>query len=202
MRFRLGHRTGGLRSPALVVSILALVVALGGTGYAAFRLPARSVGTAQLKDGAVTAHKVRARTLLARNFAPGQLPRGPAGPPGRPGAPGLAGSARAFGVVRAAGTVVPSRSKGIVALSHPAVGVYCLTLPSSLNPASTTIVATPDEADPVSSSRAVAHVDTNATDCPPATLEVIIRRFSIDTTVSPPVIADHHANDGFAFVVP
>jgi hypothetical protein len=36
-------------SPALVVSAVALSVALGGTSYAAIVLPANSVGTKQLK---------------------------------------------------------------------------------------------------------------------------------------------------------
>jgi hypothetical protein len=52
----------------LVISIVAVVVALGGTGYAALRLPDASVGTNQLKDGAVTARKVHAHTLLAKDF--------------------------------------------------------------------------------------------------------------------------------------
>ncbi|MDX6569730.1 MAG: hypothetical protein QOH15_2308, partial [Gaiellales bacterium] len=46
-------------SPALVVSCLALAVALGGTGYAAVVLPANSVGTKQLKQGAIVAAKVK-----------------------------------------------------------------------------------------------------------------------------------------------
>ncbi len=37
-------------SPAMVVSLAALFVALGGTGYAAIVLPANSVGTKQVKD--------------------------------------------------------------------------------------------------------------------------------------------------------
>jgi hypothetical protein len=52
-------------SPALVVSLLALFVALGGTSYAAINsLPANSVGTPQLKNGAVTAPKINASALL------------------------------------------------------------------------------------------------------------------------------------------
>jgi hypothetical protein len=46
-------------SPALVVAIVALVVALGGTSYAAFSLPKNSVGTKQLKNGAVTTNKIK-----------------------------------------------------------------------------------------------------------------------------------------------
>jgi hypothetical protein len=39
---------------ANVTVTIALFVALGGTSYAAFSLPAGSVGTKQLKNGAVT----------------------------------------------------------------------------------------------------------------------------------------------------
>lgn len=52
-----------LPSPAMVVACIALAVALGGTSYAAIRLPANSVGTPQLKPGAVTAVKVRGNSL-------------------------------------------------------------------------------------------------------------------------------------------
>lgn len=46
-------------SPSLVISLAALFVALGGTAYAATRLPSNSVGTAQLKKGAVTSSKIK-----------------------------------------------------------------------------------------------------------------------------------------------
>ena len=79
-------------SPALVVSTLALLFALTGTGIAAVAaLPRNSVGTAQLRNNAVTSSKVRNRSLLARDFKRGQLPRGPIGPAGQPGAPGSPG---------------------------------------------------------------------------------------------------------------
>jgi hypothetical protein len=45
----------GRPSPSMVVALLALIVALGGTGYAAVTLPQNSVGTKQLKRGAVKA---------------------------------------------------------------------------------------------------------------------------------------------------
>jgi hypothetical protein len=50
-------------SPALVVSIIALIVALGGTGYAAVTLPKNSVGTKQLKKKAVTNSKIRSNAV-------------------------------------------------------------------------------------------------------------------------------------------
>jgi hypothetical protein len=73
---------------ANVVAVVALFIALGGTGYAALKLPKNSVGTKQLKNGAVTARKVKAHTLLARDFKRGQLPAGPQGPKGDKGDPG------------------------------------------------------------------------------------------------------------------
>jgi hypothetical protein len=59
-----------LPTPSLVIACAALLVALGGTGYAAVKLPRNSVTTVQVKDG----------TLLARDFRRGQLPSGAPGP--------------------------------------------------------------------------------------------------------------------------
>src|SRR3954447_16132180 len=60
-------------SPAMVIGCLALLLTLGGTGYAASKaLPRNSVTSIQVKD----------RSLLARDFKAGQLPRGAAGPAG------------------------------------------------------------------------------------------------------------------------
>jgi hypothetical protein len=52
-------------SPALVISIVALLVALGGTAYAGITIPKNSVGTKQLKDGAVTTKKIKNGTVTA-----------------------------------------------------------------------------------------------------------------------------------------
>jgi hypothetical protein len=78
-------------SPAMVVAGLALLLALGGTGYAAGVLPLGSVGTPQLKADAVVSSKVKDGSLLARDFKAGQLPRGRQGEPGQAGAQGPAG---------------------------------------------------------------------------------------------------------------
>jgi hypothetical protein len=78
-------------SPSMVVACLALLVALGGVGYAATALPRNSVGTPQLKRNAVTSVKVKDRSLLARDFRRGQLPRGPRGLRGLTGATGAQG---------------------------------------------------------------------------------------------------------------
>jgi hypothetical protein len=57
MRTPSAHR---LPSPALVVSCIALLLALGATGYATvLNVPKDSVGTPQLRRNAVTASKLR-----------------------------------------------------------------------------------------------------------------------------------------------
>jgi hypothetical protein len=52
---------GHIRANA--IAYLALFVALGGTGYAAVSIPRNSVGTAQLRNGAVTAGKLNSRSI-------------------------------------------------------------------------------------------------------------------------------------------
>jgi hypothetical protein len=70
-------------SPAMIVACIALIVALGGTAWA---VAANSVGTTQLKDGAVTkpklasgavgTNKVIDGSLLKQDFKAGQLAKG------------------------------------------------------------------------------------------------------------------------------
>ena len=140
------------------VAYLALIVALGGTSYAAINLPNNSVGKKHLKKNAVVTKKVKDRSLLAKDFKRGQLPRGaqgPAGPagaqgpqgdpgaagtpgaPGADGAPGAAGSAKAYGIVDwvnctgAAGatcTVKPPTKGTVTAKRGPNPGEYCIAV--------------------------------------------------------------------------
>jgi hypothetical protein len=81
----------------LVVALIALFVALGGGAYAALKPPKNSVGSTQLKKGAVTPTKLSPATKKAFS-KPGpkgetgargpEGPRGDAGPKGDAGAPG------------------------------------------------------------------------------------------------------------------
>ena len=98
----MAQRIRGHLSFANVTSLLALVFAMGGTGYA-LTLPKNSVGSKQIRKNAVTGAKVKARTLRASDFARGQLPAGPSGAPGAPGAAGLAGPAGPAGAKGAQG---------------------------------------------------------------------------------------------------
>lgn len=112
--------------PSTVIALVALAVALGGTGYAATLLPAGSVGTAQLKNGAVVSSKVKNGSLRAADFAPGQLPagaqgpQGPAGSAGPPGPAGPAGPQGPKGDTGASGSQGPQGPPGISSLSYVA----------------------------------------------------------------------------------
>jgi hypothetical protein len=67
----------------MIVALIALIVALGGTSYAAFRLPKNSVGskqlkknavtTAKIKNGAVTGAKVARQSLTGANIVASSL---------------------------------------------------------------------------------------------------------------------------------
>jgi hypothetical protein len=145
-------------SPSLVLSALALAVSLGGTGYAAVVLPANSVGTAQLKNGAVVGTKVKSHSLIADNFKSGQLPKGQPGQAGLPGPVGLPGpagpkgdpAAKHWAVVRGSDGAIIRQSGGIVPAKPAGQGLYTLTFPQSVNACAPIITLsatgnTPDE---------------------------------------------------------
>jgi hypothetical protein len=114
-------------SYANVVGTLALFIALGGVSYAAVKLPSHSVGSKELKTGAVTSAKVRNGTLRKKDFKKSELPHGAtgsagadgvdglpgmngaAGPKGDPGAPGAQGNP---GPAPAGGPAGPTGEKG------------------------------------------------------------------------------------------
>ncbi len=149
MRWFLNRRP----SAAMTVALVALFMALTSGAYAMIKIPANSVGTKQLKNGAVTAPKVKQGSLLAKDFKAGQLPKGPKGDPGTPGAKGdpgtpggtgPAGTARAYALVNANGTLnslVPSHN--VVSVSEPVVGGYCVELAPSVSAATTGAVVSP-----------------------------------------------------------
>lgn len=60
-------------SPAMAVACTALMVALGGVGYAESKLPAKSVGTTQLKADAVTAPKIAKDAVVSSRIKDGQV---------------------------------------------------------------------------------------------------------------------------------
>ncbi|HTR74975.1 MAG TPA: hypothetical protein VMH33_06910 [Solirubrobacterales bacterium] len=120
---------------ANAIATLALFLALGGGAYAATQLPRNSVGTAQLKAGAVTSGKIarKARKQLRGNRGP-QGPQGKTGKTGPKGATGAAGKAGApgadgtgpafevFGTNKAIGT-----TSGAVLAQNLSAGAYVIS---------------------------------------------------------------------------
>ncbi len=92
---------------ANVISTLCLFLLLGGSAYAATQLPKNSVGSKQIKKGAVTSAKIAKGTKAELVGSKG--PKGDQGPPGSTGAPG-APATTLFAQVTADGTVNASSS--------------------------------------------------------------------------------------------
>jgi hypothetical protein len=112
---------------ANVTATLALVVALGGTSYAAIKLPANSVTSKTVKD----------RSLLSKDFKRGQIPAGktgpagaagPVGPQGAQGFPGPAGvTASAYKSTDAGPAIQTGASQTLETLTLPGGGNWVVT---------------------------------------------------------------------------
>ena len=94
----------GSKTPTIIAVTALVVSVLAATplGHAAGRLVLAkgSVGTAQLKNNAVTSVKVKNGSLLAADFKAGQVPSGPKGDPGPQGPRGDVGAPGATRVVQ------------------------------------------------------------------------------------------------------
>lgn len=145
----------GRPSPALVIAVIALFVALSGSALALSRgevktrnLARGAVTAPKIKGKAVKAGKIARRGVKAGKIAPGAVrtpkiqdgavtaakladglagPPGPAGPQGPPGPEGPPGSALAFATYRDNGDIVPAQSSGVegITLTRESAGVYC-----------------------------------------------------------------------------
>ena len=128
-------------SPATVIAVIALFVALTGTSIAAVSqlVPRNSVGTLQLRNNAVstpklrnnvvTTAKVRNRTLRAVDFAPGQIPAGPAGPAGAAGPAGPLGRGTGATVAFAIASGADATSTNSAAFVDVPNGSTSITVP-------------------------------------------------------------------------
>jgi hypothetical protein len=103
--------------------MVALLVALGGTGYAAVVLPPNSVGTTQLKKNAVISAKVKDGSLLKKDFKAGQLPKGDRGPKGDVGA---RGPSDAYSAYMNGPVALPGSMTTIASLAIPSAGKYVI----------------------------------------------------------------------------
>jgi hypothetical protein len=142
-------------SPALVISCLALFVALGGSALAAH-------------DYLITSKsQISPKVLKALRGAKGPAgPAGPAGAIGRTGATGVAGtpgkngtngkdglegkegktgpagSARGWGIISSTGTIEPA-DFNVVQAERVSAGVYCVAFGGSIAPGNSAIFAFP-----------------------------------------------------------
>jgi hypothetical protein len=103
------------------LALLALFVALGGTSVAATNalVPKNSVGTAQLKNGAVSKKKINKKTIKAL-LKGNRGPRGPQGAQGARGAQGPRGAKGPQGVQGSAGIQAAWSAQRTTSLLHPA----------------------------------------------------------------------------------
>jgi hypothetical protein len=119
MPSRLRHRV----SSAHLIALVALFAALGGGAYAAIKLPRNSVGSAQIRKGAVTPAKLSkaAKAKLAG-------PAGPAGAKGDAGATGAAGAAGATGATGPSDVYAAGASFGALTASYTQIAA--ITVPA------------------------------------------------------------------------
>lgn len=120
---------------ANVTATLALFVALGGTSYAALNLPRNSVGSAQIRRGAVRSRQLHDHSIKLRDFGrrtrtaltgkPG--PQGPAGRAGPAGAPAVS----YFEAVASSGDLLRGDATGGGRGAGP--GLYDVTFPTSVS---------------------------------------------------------------------
>lgn len=157
----------GRPSPAMVIAIAALVLAMVGTGYAAINLPKKSVGTAQLKANAVTNAKIKNKTITGKKLnlkklgtvplaahassadIAGTVPPGTVHVVGAPGEPGFQSGTVNFG--SESGLTLPGASflkdhdnivhlEGVVKVGKGAFAGEIFQLPPGFRPPSGQIV--------------------------------------------------------------
>jgi hypothetical protein len=125
-------------SPASVLALVALFVALGGVSYAAATINGKniknnSIPGKKLKNRAVTNKKVKPNSLGADRLTAAaraslQGAQGPQGPAGPQGPQGPAGTALAYAQVNDGGasSLVSQRTSGFSGITRVATGTYCL----------------------------------------------------------------------------
>ena len=126
------HRLRDRLTYANVIATLALFIALGGTSYAALKLPRNSVGPTQIKTGAVSSSELRDRSIRLQDInksARASL-RGQIGPQGAPGTAG-ASAVKHFAAVSAAGEFLRGNAKH--GGHNGAIGAYLVGFAESVS---------------------------------------------------------------------
>ena len=107
----MGKRLVRRPSPAMVVAILALCLAVGGTAFAAVKLGKNAVKTKNIKNSAVTESKVAANAVTEGKIASGAVSAGK-----------LAGSAKSTWVETQLGGFTIARQSGGVTVTPDGTG--------------------------------------------------------------------------------
>ena len=125
-----------LPSPSMTVALVALLVALGGTSYAAITITGKNVKNssltgadvknssltgADIRNSSIASADVRNGSLLAADFKPGQLVSGAPGPQGPQGAQGPQGPQGAKGDTGPPGPLADTLPSG-----RTLTGVYAI----------------------------------------------------------------------------
>jgi hypothetical protein len=132
-----------------VTSTLCLILLIGGgTAYAATRLPRNSVGSAQLKKGAVTPTKLSGGAKAALTASQGnEGPRGPIGPQGPKGDAGARGEKGDQGA-RGPSTAITTAISGFVPWTTTYSTIESVSLDAGSWVVTATGLANNDEAGP------------------------------------------------------
>ena len=122
------------------IALIALFIALGGTAVAASNaLPKNSVGSAQIKNGAVVKAKIAKKTLKqlkgnkgARGIPGAAGPQGPQGPQGVQGAVGPSAAYQNYVAANLPVSVTVGSPSTVNTLVLPGPGTYLVTASASL----------------------------------------------------------------------
>ena len=151
----------------MIVASLALVLSLGGVGYAAAR-----IGTKDIQNDAVTSAKIRDGAVNSSEI--------------RDGAVGLvdldptvqaAMTVRAWANVTVEATFVAARTKGFATVTRAKTGVYCLTLTDPLLDPATVAPALTVDWDNSSGTNLAVYLSKSAHQCPAGT-DLGVRTYS------------------------
>jgi hypothetical protein len=118
---------------ANVMATLAVFIALGGSSYAALKLPENSVGSKQIKRNAITSKHIKRNAVTSAKVKRGSLRLSDLKASHRRRLTGEPGSPRAYGLVNIQttdrrGGVGFSRSKNLVRVTNKFPGSFCVEL--------------------------------------------------------------------------